>query len=162
MIFTHSTTWTWFVGIRTTAELVTELISLMPFPRQFRIFTIFSVSVKRLAQVIWFLCYSSFLWIVTGELIYDLWQVNWFIVSETVGYVTHVTKIMFNLCQMEAFKKRSSVNAKTLVDLYRPNFSCDTRLGTIHSRLQTCHNHYYRSFTSGIPGLSVCIYIIIA
>ena len=78
--------------------------------------------------------------------------------SEAVGYITHLTKIIFNLCQMETFKDRVKMNEKTLVDLYKPNFACDTRLGTISNRLQTCHNHYYRSFTGGIPGLTVSFF----
>ena len=74
---------------------------------------------------------------------------------ESIGFITHCAKLSFNMSQLQVYKERLHATEKTLLDLYQPNFVTDTRLGALSTRLQRCHDLYFKSFCSGVPGIKV-------
>ena len=63
------------------------------------------------------------------------------------------------MSQLQVYKERLRQTEKSLLDLYKPSFVTDTRLGTLSGRLQRCHDMYFKSYTSGIPGLTVSVFL---
>ena len=78
-------------------------------------------------------------------------------ISETAEFITHVSKLTRNMCEMVCHQNRLAANLTMLESLYVPNFVRETGLGSLSSRYQRCHQNYFSSFVGGLPGIEVIV-----
>ena len=78
---------------------------------------------------------------------------------ETAEFVTHVSKLTRNMCEMVCHQNRLARNLTMLESLYVPNFVRETNLGSLSSRYQRCHQNYFSSFVGGLPGIEVMFFV---
>ena len=75
--------------------------------------------------------------------------------QEAVTYVNHVTKLTFNMGQLQCHRLRVAACEKSLSELYMPRFKTDCRMTALDARYTECHERYSTSFFNGIPNIKV-------
>ena len=75
--------------------------------------------------------------------------------QEAITYVNHVTKLTFNMGQMQCHRSRIAACEKSLSELYMPRFKADCRMDSLDAKYTECHERYSTSFFSGIPNIKV-------
>ena len=79
------------------------------------------------------------------------------VTQEAITYVNHVTKLTFNMCQLQCHRLRVAACEKALSELYMPRFKTDCRLATLDAKYTECHERYSTSFFGGIPNIKVSL-----
>ena len=75
--------------------------------------------------------------------------------QEAITYINHVTKLTFNMGQLQCHRQRVAACEKALSELYMPRFKSDCRMSALDAKYTECHERYSTSFFSGIPNLKV-------
>ena len=75
--------------------------------------------------------------------------------QEAITYVNHVTKLTFNMGQMQCHRSRITACEKALGELYMPRFKTDCRMSSLDAKYTECHERYSTSFFNGIPNIKV-------
>ena len=73
-------------------------------------------------------------------------------------YITHLTKLVHKLCEFQIEKGRLDACFADLEEHYMPKFRAETRMSSLMSRYERCHQHFFQSYVSGIPGLNVSLF----
>ena len=68
-----------------------------------------------------------------------------------------MTKLVHKLCELQCQKGRLEANLKKLDELYMPKFRTETKMSSLMSRYERCHQNFLTSYLSGIPGLNVSV-----